>query len=247
MLKGWDQNLRVRTKAYCSGISKLRNAGITWILPGNLIFCLSDPSINSSIVLTNFRKHLRQFIIRHSVFVRYSLHYSGDNDVFGYGLSLYARYEGWPFTPVEMFSMDRRLFTHDYLIDEQQLQDIATKEVQNANAFGNEIQFSSGTMWIRITKNDETEDLTDCICSRVCVVTVTFQYHLWYVVMQSILVSKVEIQRFLNRLFEILIVSDDVQLLCITDYINVQIHYKAGWKTYATTYSPKNLRKNVYR
>ena len=53
--------------------------------------------------------------------------------------------------------------------------------------------------------------------------------------MRSLLVSKVEMNLFLNDLFNLLL-TEQVQFINKTDIINVQIHFKQqGWTTYATS------------
>ena len=53
--------------------------------------------------------------------------------------------------------------------------------------------------------------------------------------MRSLLVSKVEMNLFLNDLFNLLL-TEQVQFINKTDIINVQIDFKQqGWTTYATS------------
>lgn len=155
--------------------------------------------------------------------------------IFGFIYSLIFRYEGWPFTSVPMFSLNRLQFTHDYLIDEDQLKKLAKEEfpLLNGICVGGEDQFSEGQQWIRITKNDEDLSIIDDICVHVCVMEHAFRHSLWSAVIRSILISKDEIDIFTRNIFHLL-ASDDIQLIGKKDFINVQIHFRDGWKTYST-------------
>lgn len=298
---------------FAGGVSKIRNAGISWILPGNLIFYLSDPSLNMFNILPMFRNKIRSFIIRHPSFILLisissllfelisifgiflastrlpivilaCLFHFGiwflltpnyfpqcicylmliDNPFFstelyeckildvhfldlfvlsfgamivsGFAFSLIFRYEGWPFTSIPMFSLNRLQFTHDYLIDENQFHKLAKEEfpLMNGICIGGEDQFSGGQMWIRITKNHENINIIDQICVHVCVQEHAFRHSLWSAVMRSILISKTEIDIFMRNMFHLLL-SDNIQLVKQNDFINVQIHFRDGWKTYSTT------------
>jgi len=50
---------------FAGGVSKLKNSGISWILPGNLSFHLSDPSVETITVLATVRCYMRRYILRY--------------------------------------------------------------------------------------------------------------------------------------------------------------------------------------
>ncbi len=153
----------------------------------------------------------------------------------GYLASLLFRYEGWPFTSVPMYSLDRRQFTHDYLLDENQLNNLSKElDLSNGISVGCDDQFSFGETWIRITKNDEDINLIKQICFHVCPFEYTFRHSLLSALIRSIVISKHEIDTFICNLFHIL-TSENIRLMNKNDYINVDIHYKDGWKTYSTS------------
>lgn len=155
--------------------------------------------------------------------------------IFGFLLSLLISYEGWPFTAVPMFSLDRRQFTHDYLIDEHQLNSLGQEfSLLNGISIGCEDQFSFGETWIRITKNKENINLIKDICFHLCPFEFHFRHCLLTVLIRSIVISKSEMNMFLDHIFDLL-VSDHIQLLSKNEYINVDIHFRDGWKTYSTT------------
>lgn len=155
--------------------------------------------------------------------------------IVGYLLSLLFNYEGWPFTAVPMFSLDRRQFTHDYLIDENQLKQLSKEfPLSNGISIGCEDQFSFGETWIRITKNEEQVNLIKDICFHLCPFEFAFRHCLLTALIRSIVISKTEMDVFLNNIFDLL-VSNDIQFVKKNEYLNVDIHFKQGWKTYATT------------
>ncbi|CAF1576186.1 unnamed protein product [Rotaria magnacalcarata] len=153
----------------------------------------------------------------------------------GYLFSLLFAYEGWPLTCVPMFSLDRRQFTHDYLLDEHQLNSLGDEfPLSNGISVGCEDQFSFGDTWIRITKNNENINLIKEICSHVCPFEFAFRHSLLTVLIRSIVISKTEMDIFISNIFDIL-TSDDIQLVNKNEFISIDIHYKDGWKMYSTT------------
>ena len=151
-------------------------------------------------------------------------------------LTLIFKYEGWPFSWIPMFALDRCQFTHDYIIDENQLTSLAREfPLLNGISGGGEDHFSEGPSWIRITKNFENKDIIVDICKHVCPIEHAFRHSLSSALMRSLLVSKVEMNLFLNDLFNLLL-TEQVQFINKTDIINVQIDFKQqGWTTYATS------------
>ncbi|CAF4018894.1 unnamed protein product, partial [Rotaria sp. Silwood1] len=80
-----------------------------------------------------------------------------------------------------MYSFQRCQFTHEYIIDENQFFQLAYEEYPLMNGFctGGEDQFSEGGTWIRITKNNETQDLIDQISFYVCPMEHGFRHRPW--------------------------------------------------------------------
>ncbi len=153
----------------------------------------------------------------------------------GYLISLLFRYEGWPFTSVPMYSFDRRQFTHDYLLDENQLNNLAKElPLSNGISVGCDDQFSFGETWIRITKNNENIDLIKQICFYLCPFEYAFRHSLLSALIRSIVISKHEMDTFIYNLF-IILASKNIQLISKNDCIKVEIHYKDGWKIYSSS------------
>ena len=50
---------------FAGGISKLRNGGLTWVLPGNLMYHLSDPFMESITFCQTIRNRSRCWILKH--------------------------------------------------------------------------------------------------------------------------------------------------------------------------------------
>jgi len=155
--------------------------------------------------------------------------------VVGHVFSLIIEYEGWPLTSIPMFSLDRSEFTHEYILDENQFERMIKNEFSllNGITIGGEDQFSEGPMWIRITKNEETRNLITDISNRICVIEHGFRQSLWSAVMRSILISRNEIDQFLKKIFEILL--EDKLIVNQNDFLNLEIHFRKGWKTFSTT------------
>ncbi|UJR12600.1 hypothetical protein I4U23_016775 [Adineta vaga] len=154
----------------------------------------------------------------------------------GYLLSLFYIYEGWPFTSVPMFSLDRRQFTHDYLLDENQLNNLAYElPLSNGISIGCEDQFSFGNTWIRITKNQENIDLIKDICVHLCPFEFTFRHRLLTALIRSIIISRNEMNIFLSNIYLVLLSNNSQLVVTENDFLNVDIHFRNGWKTYSTT------------
>ncbi|CAF3593121.1 unnamed protein product [Rotaria socialis] len=295
---------------FAAGISKLRNSGIQWILPGTLTFYLSDPTLDNFTVMSKFRKDLRRLILQYpliiimisgsslifeliSIFALFfpsirliivifawafhfgillllspnylpqcvcylmiidipchtKIYQTNMNinyvDIFvivtaimiivGYLLSLIYCYEGWPFTSVPMYALDRRQFTHDYLIDENQLNYLGNElHLLNGISVGCNDQFSFGETWIRITKNDGNMNIIKQICFHMCPFEYAFRHSLLSALIRSIVISKHEMDIFILNIFDIL-AADDLQFITKNEFISVEIHFKDGWKTYSTS------------
>ena len=155
----------------------------------------------------------------------------------GYIGSMVFIWEVFPFTNVPMFSRSRINFSHLYIQNENQLNEISWEfPLTRGITTGGEDQFLESDQWIRLVRfSDPNFSIIDSIGDQLC----ANSHHFW-LVLTSALIQTIQsnnsshLSKFILEVDQLL---RDRNLLSNSDYLIFQIHFKSGWKTYSNSSS----------